>query len=65
MSTREKMVADMRGLAEKMLDIATDMDYFGGFDAVLKAHGEEMLMASAIMMSWADEVEAEAVAGHA
>lgn len=39
-----------------MLDIATSMDYYGGFAEWAK-HGSELANASLIVEQWADEIE--------
>ena len=56
--TKADIAKDLRCIAKHMLDIATSMDYYGGFSE-WSQHGKEMAMASAIAEQWADEIDAE------
>lgn len=46
----------LRWLAEHALDIATSMDYYGGF-AEWSKHSRELAGAAIIMREWADEID--------
>lgn len=41
-------------LAAEMEDIASEMDYYGGFDAEWKCHAEELHNASLTAETWAN-----------
>lgn len=49
-------IADrLQQLAAEMLDIAAEMDYFGGFSQIGK-HGKELAAAAMCVQSWADGI---------
>jgi hypothetical protein len=56
-NTRESLVAELRELSEKMLDLAVKLEYFGGFDGETAQHGKELAGASGIVLGWADGIE--------
>ena len=49
----------LRKLSEHMKDVATRMDYYGGFDGEMKEKAEELLNASRMAADWADCIEFE------
>ncbi len=49
----------LRRLADHMKDVATRMDYYGGFDGEMKAKAAELLNASIMAEEWADSIEIE------
>lgn len=49
----------LRKLAEHMKDVATRMDYYGGFDGEMKEKAAELLNASRMSAEWADCIEFE------
>ena len=54
--TKEEIVTDIRALADKCLDVATDADYFGGFDPDMMRVAKLLLHGSAALMLLADGV---------
>ena len=59
--TKRQIARRLRTLANRMADVAADMDYYGGF-AEWSQHGKELLGAARIARQWADEIEIEALA---
>jgi len=57
--SRADMAQDLRDLADIMLDRATDLDYFGGIDATLVKHSQQLIGASALVMTWVAGLEAK------
>lgn len=49
----------LRNLSEHMKDVATRMDYYGGFDGEVKAKAKELLGAARMAEEWADCIELE------
>ena len=41
------------------LEIASAMDYYGGFNPLYSQHGRELAGAAALVAEWADEIQAE------
>ena len=58
MSKRE-LIAEMRALSERMLDVAVKLDYFGGFYGEVTQHAAELAGASGVLLTWADGMEAD------
>ena len=54
-----ELIAEMRELSERMIDLAVKLDYFGGFDGEAAQHAAELVGASGLMFTWADVMEAE------
>lgn len=48
----------LRWLSEHMLDIATSMEYYGGFNTEMAQHGRELAGAAAICKAWAERIDA-------
>jgi len=59
----EDIAYSLRDLADEMVTIGAWMDYYGGFDANMVAHGRELVGAGKIARSWADEILAKVGAG--
>ena len=57
--SKADIAAQLRWLAEHAEDIATSMDYYGGF-AHWSAKGKELAGAAQIMREWAHEIATEA-----
>lgn len=55
--TNAEIVADIRALAEKCLDIATDADYYGGANPDMLRVARVLLSGSAALIKLADGVE--------
>lgn len=55
--TETEIVNDIRILADKCLDTATDVDYFGGMDADMIRVARVLLSGSAVLVLLADGVE--------
>jgi hypothetical protein len=58
-TTRAELAARLRALSAEMVEIAVEMDYFGGL-APWARHGLELAGAAGIAREWAEEIEAEA-----
>lgn len=56
-SPRESLVAELRDISEKMLDMAVKLEYFGGFGGEVAQHGKELAGASGVVLTWADGIE--------
>ena len=56
--SKADIAAQLRWLAEHADDIATSMDYYGGF-AHWSAKGKELAGAAQIMREWAHEIATE------
>ena len=54
----KEIAKQLRWLSEHMIDIGTSMEYYGGFDGLMAAHGKEMVGAGAVAVMWADEIDA-------
>ena len=48
------MVARLRELSVQMLDLAVELDYFGGFNSSTSQMAAELAGASGVIMNWAD-----------
>ena len=55
--TNTEIVADIRALAEKCLDIATDADHYGGNNADMLRVARVLLAGSAALIALADGVD--------
>ncbi|TXH53679.1 MAG: hypothetical protein E6Q97_12605 [Desulfurellales bacterium] len=53
---RDQLASRLRQLSKDMLEIAVDMDYFGGMAEWAK-HGAELAGAAHIARTWADEID--------
>lgn len=49
-----ELMIKIRTLQEMMIDVATDMDYYGGFDGEMQEHSRELLGAAAQVGQWID-----------
>ena len=56
--TKATIAKDLQKLSDKMLDVATDMDYFGGFDAVMVQRSKQMVELAAYVQWWAQDLKA-------
>ncbi len=54
---KKPLLKSMRSLHKKMIDVATDFDYFGGFDADSKTHSLQLRGAASMLQSWIDGIE--------
>lgn len=57
--TKRQIARRLRTLANRMADVAADMDYVGGFGE-MGLHGRELFGAARTAQQWAYEIEAEA-----
>lgn len=57
--SKQEIANELKVLAEKMKEIGTLMDYFGGFDSEMAEHGAELVGAGCIAEQWAKEIEQE------
>jgi hypothetical protein len=53
---KSDMPGRLRALSESMIDLATDMDYYGGFGP-MASHGTELAGAAGIVLTWAEGIE--------
>jgi len=51
------IVNRLRELSEQMIQLGTEMDYYGGFNAEIAEKGKELAGAGMIANGWADEIE--------
>ncbi|WAR44203.1 hypothetical protein [Methylomonas rapida] len=58
--TKQQIAHKLRLLQDDMLEIATAMDFYGGFNPLYSQHGRELSGAAGLVAEWADEIEAEA-----
>ena len=55
MTTKADMAKRLRKLSDEMLNVAAELDYFGGFAEFAK-HGKELAGAGSIVQEWATEM---------
>jgi len=53
----DDIVNRLRELSEQMIQLGTEMDYFGGFNAEIAEKGKELAGAGMIAKGWADDIE--------
>ena len=53
----DDIVNRLRELSEQMIQLGTEMDYFGGFNAEIAEKGKELAGAGMIAKTWADDIE--------
>ncbi len=56
--SKAELASRLRVLAAHMLEVAVEMDYYGGFSEVA-AHARELQGAAGIALSWADSITAD------
>lgn len=56
--SKSELASRLRVLAWHMLDVAVDMEYYGGFSE-MALHGQELRGAAGIAVSWADAIIAD------
>ena len=61
--TKQDLVDHIRDLSEHMLTVANEMQYYAGVHEELYDKGTELLGASHIAKTWADELEGEGQEG--
>ncbi len=57
--TRQDIAKYLRFVADQMHSVGALMDYYGGLDVEMKEKSREIIGASAIARSWAENIEAE------
>lgn len=57
--SRAQLADRLDSLAEHMLEVATEMDYYGGFDQQLNAKAAELAGAAGIAQNWAWHIRPE------
>ena len=57
--SRQEIAKYLRFVADQMHSIGVMMDYYGGLDAEMKEKAREIIGASQIARSWAENIEAE------
>lgn len=56
--SKAELASRLRALAIHMLEVAVEMDYYGGFSEVA-VHSRELQGAAGLVLSWADAVTAD------
>ena len=56
MASRPALAARLEALADHMLDVAAEMEFFGGFDQELINKSRELAGASALARQWAESI---------
>lgn len=56
--SKQELIARMRGIAEQMEELGTNLDYYGGMHEISE-HGRELVGAAGILIGWADGWEYE------
>lgn len=54
--SKKHLAINLRQLANKMIKLGVQMDYYGGF-AEYSKHGAEMVGAATLVKEWAMEIE--------
>lgn len=55
-----EIAEELEALAARMLALGAEMEFFGGFNAHLVAHGRELVGAGLIASDWAKNLREEA-----
>jgi hypothetical protein len=58
-TTLHNLSKRLRKLSREMITVGTMMDYYGGLDAQMAAHGQELVGASIYVRSYADAIDAK------
>lgn len=56
--SKTELASRLRALAVHMLEVAVEMDYYGGFSEIA-VHAQELQGAACIATSWADAITAD------
>lgn len=56
--SKTELASRLRALAVHMLEVAVEMDYYGGFSEIA-VHAQELQGAACIATSWADAIIAD------
>ena len=56
--SKAELASRLRVLAAHMLEVAVEMDYYGGFSEIA-VHARELQGAAGIALSWADSITAD------
>lgn len=59
MKTKQQLIDEIGELADKMIALGGEIEYFAGLDCELARHGTEMIGAGLVASGWADGMEAE------
>ena len=54
--TKQELATELRRVAQEMINLGANMDYYGGFDDEIARHGREMVGAGMIAQRWAEEI---------
>jgi hypothetical protein len=57
--TKQQLIADMRDLSQRMIELGAELDYFGGLNSEISQHASELVGAGYILETWANGVEEE------
>lgn len=55
--SRAQLVGRLEALAKHMLDVAVELEYYGGFDQRAAARAEELAGAAGIARGWAEHLQ--------
>lgn len=56
---KNKIPDKLKCLADHMIDVANEMEYYGGFNGEMKEKANELLGAALIAQQWANGIEEE------
>ena len=57
--TKQQLIADMRDLSQRMIELGAELDYFGGLNSEISQHASEFVGAGYILETWANGAEEE------
>ena len=57
--TKQQLIADMRDLSQRMIELGAELDYLGGLNSEISQHASELVGAGYILETWANGVEEE------
>ncbi len=55
--SKQELAQKIRELSMQMSEVATLIDYYGGFDAEMQQHAAELMGAALIAETWAEGIE--------
>jgi len=55
----DNLINKMQALHTQMLDVASDMDYYGGFNEDIRWRSEQLAGAADILECWINDIKAE------
>ena len=55
--TKKELAEELRRVAQEMINLGGNMDYYAGFDRETAIHGGELIGAGIIAQQWAEDIE--------